>query len=174
MLFARVLRSQLFQLRKCSQQVKACPPEVTILGKTYQTDEWTNLTPRILSLIGKRLYETPSNPLQLISAGIHDHFSNFDVFQFPSPVVSVHDNFDSLLIPKDHVSRGKSDTYYVNSKHLLRCHSSAHQNHCLRAGSRAFICIADVFRRDAIDSTHYPVFHQCEGFKIIDHYNLRF
>lgn len=172
MLFFRVLRFQSFQVRNCSQQVRTYPPEITIFGKTYQTDEWTNVTPRILSLIGKRLYDTPSNPLQLISGGICDHFSNFDIFEFPSPVVSVHDNFDSLLIPKDHVSRGKSDTYYVNSNHLLRCHSSAHQNHCLQSGSRNFICIADVFRRDAIDSTHYPVFHQCEGFKILNHQNL--
>lgn len=167
MLFSRLSRVSLnFSLRKFSNIVNISPSEVTILGKSYPTDAWTNVTPRILSLVGTKLYETPSNPLQLISAGITEHFSDFDHFQFPSPVVNVYDNFDSLLVPKDHVSRSKSDTYYVNSTHLLRCHSSAHQSHCLQAGSDAFICIADVYRRDAIDSTHYPVFHQCEGFKI--------
>lgn len=159
-------------VRRCASLANNYPAEINILGKTYPTDEWTNLTARILSLVGKKLFKTPSNPLQLISAGISDHFSDFDLFEYPSPVVTVRDNFDSLLIPKDHISRGRSDTYYVNSKHLLRCHTSAHQSHCLETGSQAFICIADVYRRDAIDSTHYPVFHQCEGFKICDRHSL--
>lgn len=166
-LFPRLSPKRLLPLRRCHSLVDTRPKDVSICGKTYLTDDWTNVTPRILSLIGKRLYDTPHNPLQLISAGLTEHFSDsFDQFEYPSPVVTVEDNFDSLLIPKDHISRGKSDTYYVNSKHLLRCHTSAHQNHCLQAGSEAFICVADVYRRDAIDSTHYPVFHQCEGFKI--------
>lgn len=51
---------------------------------------------------------------------------------------------------------------------VLRCHTSAHQTEFLRAGTRAFLCTGDVYRRDSIDSTHYPVFHQTEGVRVFD------
>lgn len=149
---------------------------IEILGKQYTLDGFTNITPKILSLIGRRLPERQDNPLSLISDRIRHFFqghasdgSGYDEFHYESPVVTLEDNFDSLLIPKNHVSRGKSDTYYVNSQHLLRSHSSAHQTHCLRRGSKAFISIADCYRRDEIDRTHFPVFHQCEVFKLYNH-----
>ena len=36
----------------------------------------------------------------------------------------------------------------------------------MRAGHRAFLCTGDVYRRDTIDATHYPVFHQMEGVRV--------
>lgn len=113
------------------------------------------------------MYRDAGNPIGLVTQTIHSHFSGFDVLDYPSPVVTVEDNFDSLLIPKDHVSRSKHDTYYVNKDLLLRCHTSAHQGHGLKGGSKKFVCVADVYRRDAIDSTHFPAFHQCEVLKLM-------
>ncbi|EKX42167.1 hypothetical protein GUITHDRAFT_74102, partial [Guillardia theta CCMP2712] len=75
--------------------------------------------------------------------------------------------FDDLLIPKDHVSRRPSDTYYLDQDRLLRTHTSAHQTELLRGGSRKFLCTGDVYRRDEIDASHYPAFHQMEGVKIL-------
>ena len=46
---------------------------------------------------------------------------------------------------------------------VLRCHTSAHQAETLRKGQRAFLITGDVYRRDSIDQSHYPVFHQMEG-----------
>jgi phenylalanyl-tRNA synthetase alpha chain len=40
------------------------------------------------------------------------------------------------------------------------------QGEMLRAGNRAFLVTGDVYRRDSIDSTHYPVFHQMEGVRV--------
>lgn len=108
----------------------------------------------------------PKNPIGLMSHAIRDHFNDMHHLTYPSPVVTIDDNFDSLLVPKDHVSRSKHDTYYLNKDLLLRCHTSAHQGHGLTRPSRQFVCVADVYRRDAIDATHYPVFHQCEIFKL--------
>lgn len=65
-----------------------------------------------------------------------------------------------MLVPADHVSRSLNDTYYVDSQTVLRCHTSAHQAELLREGHRRFLVTGDVYRRDSIDSTHYPVFHQ--------------
>jgi phenylalanyl-tRNA synthetase alpha chain len=141
---------------------------VIVHGKEYQRDEWTNVTPKIISFCNRLLYKDKSNPIGLISAGIQEFFHDYDHFSYPDPVVTPEDNFDSLLIPKDHVSRSKSDTYYLNKDFLLRCHTSCHQGHCLKKGSRSFISIADVYRRDAVDRTHHPVFHQCEGLKLFE------
>lgn len=138
------------------------PTSIKIASTSYPTDEWTNVTPKIVSLTERKLHLREQHPLGLLSRGIRDHFSSFKSFTFNSPVVSLEENFDSLLIPPDHVSRSKSDTYYVNKQLLLRSHTSAHQKACLDAGARKFICIADVYRRDVIDSTHFPAFHQCE------------
>lgn len=69
-------------------------------------------------------------------------------------------NFDDVLVPSDHVSRSYNDTYYVDDQTVLRCHTSAHQAELLRDGRTHFLVTGDVYRRDSIDSTHYPVFHQ--------------
>lgn len=36
----------------------------------------------------------------------------------------------------------------------------------MRRGYDAFLCSGDVYRRDEIDASHYPVFHQMEGVRI--------
>jgi phenylalanyl-tRNA synthetase alpha chain len=36
----------------------------------------------------------------------------------------------------------------------------------MSAGNTAFLCSGDVYRRDEIDSSHYPVFHQMEGVRV--------
>jgi len=83
-----------------------------------------------------------------------------------SPVVSVSQNFDELLTPVDHVSRRPSDTFYLSDTSLLRCHMTAYQTTLLRKGQRAFLMVGDVYRRDTVDATHSPVFHQLDGVRV--------
>ena len=71
--------------------------------------------------------------------------------------------FSLLLVPADHVSRSANDTYYVTKGSVLRCHTSAHQLELLKHGHKRFLVTGDVYRRDTIDATHFPVFHQVEG-----------
>lgn len=150
---------------------------VTIGNNFYSRDSWTNVTPRILSKVGCNLHNKQGHPLNLIRQKIQNHFYNpqflnrhgtplFAVFDSISPVVNSHQNFDSLLVPKDHVSRSKSDTYYINSQYLLRSHTSAHQEELVKMGFDAFLVVGDVYRRDEIDASHYPVFHQVEGMRL--------
>jgi phenylalanyl-tRNA synthetase alpha chain len=87
----------------------------------------------------------------------------FTVCERENRVVSCYENFDSLLTPENHISRSPSDTYYVNKDYVLRGHTSAHQHALIRTGLDAFLCVGDVYRRDEIDRTHYPCFHQIEG-----------
>lgn len=96
----------------------------------------------------------------------------FSVYDRLSPVVSVAQNFDSLLIPARHPSRARSDCYYINKNTLLRAHTTAHQSDLIKAGLDNFIVIGEVYRRDEIDSTHYPVFHQVGSYYHIRSYVL--
>uniref|UniRef100_A0A914RG33 Phenylalanyl-tRNA synthetase domain-containing protein n=1 Tax=Parascaris equorum TaxID=6256 RepID=A0A914RG33_PAREQ len=71
-----------------------------------------------------------------------------------------------LLTPVDHISRRPTDTYYVNKDYCLRAHTSAHQHHLIKQGVDSFLVIGDVYRRDEINRTHYPSFHQIEGVQL--------
>jgi len=138
-------------------------------------DEMTNVTDRVLSKMGKNLHTMDKHPLNTIKKRIEGHFVKytaaqnkplFKLFDSFSPVVTVKQNFDDLLFPPDHAGRSSTDTYYLNKSTLLRTHTSAHQAELMRNGERSFLVTGDVYRRDAIDSTHYPVFHQMEGVRI--------
>lgn len=52
----------------------------------------------------------------------------------------------------------------------MRTHTSAHQKQYMREYPEitSFLCAGDVYRRDEIDASHYPVFHQCEGVRLFD------
>ncbi|KAJ2662341.1 phenylalanyl-tRNA synthetase alpha subunit, mitochondrial [Coemansia sp. RSA 1200] len=156
--------------------------EVRVMGSLYPADEWTNATPAILEKTGRNLLHKPSHPLAILKDIIFKEFPTFAHYDALSPVVSTFQNFDSLGFAKDHPGRSKTDTYYVNEETLLRTHTSAHQLQLLAAGAQKdagllgqakngdkaarnerFLVAADVYRRDEIDSSHYPVFHQMEG-----------
>jgi phenylalanyl-tRNA synthetase alpha chain len=77
-----------------------------------------------------------------------------------------------VLIPKDHVSRDRKDNYYINEDMLLRAHTSAHQVELLRKEESVFLCCGDVYRRDTMDRSHYPIFHQMEGVRLFSEEEL--
>jgi phenylalanyl-tRNA synthetase alpha chain len=84
-------------------------------------------------------------------------------------------NFDALNFGPDHPARQMQDTFFVDSgekgveSHLvLRTHTSPVQARTLlERGVPVYIaCPGKVFRTDALDATHTPVFHQVEGLAI--------
>lgn len=136
----------------------------------------TSITPNIISHVGRNLHQVPKHPLSIIKQRIVHHFHKtytsrtgnavFAHFDDVSPIVSCEQNFDSLLVASDHVTRSNKDNYYINSETVLRAHTSAHQRDFIRMGFDRFLVSGDVYRRDAIDSSHYPVFHQMEGVRL--------
>lgn len=90
----------------------------------------------------------------------------FEIHDSFSPIVHVKNCFDDLRVPFSHVSRQPSDTYYATDQLVLRTHTSAHQTDLISQNVNAFLCSGDVYRRDEIDSSHYPVFHQMEGVRL--------
>jgi phenylalanyl-tRNA synthetase alpha chain len=146
-----------------TQQTKVC---------NFEVDSMTNVPKSILSKTKVGLHNLPASPLCILKEKIINWFDKcesgiYRQVSHQSPIVSIKENFDDLLIPKDHISRSASDTYYVNSKHVLRTHTSAHQSSLLASKSAiGYLVTADVYRRDEIDATHYPVFHQMEGIRL--------
>ena len=166
--------------RSSSGSIQPNTSNIVIQGQTYIPDEVTNVTPRILNKLNSCLHTRSRHPLNLIARRIQNHFYTsypqvrpssgrspmFAVFDNISPIVSLYENFDSLLTPADHPSRRIGDSYYINNEYMLRAHTSAHQEKLIGSGLDAFLVIGDVYRRDEIDSTHYPVFHQVEGVRL--------
>ena len=132
--------------------------------------------------MGKNLHHIPNHPLKILKSKIHEFMyasyrrhGNSPIFTMVDnipPVVTIEQNFDSLLVPKNHVSRSKNDNYYINSNYMLRAHTSAHQVDLMRTGLDAFLVTGDVYRRDEIDKNHYPAFHQVEGVRLFTKYEL--
>ncbi|XP_041824794.1 phenylalanine--tRNA ligase, mitochondrial [Melanotaenia boesemani] len=155
---------------------------VDVLGHSFPRDDFTNVTPKILDKVGRNLHNQMHHPLWLIKERIKAHFYStytgrwgnplFSVHDNLSPVVTVEQNFDSLLIPPGHPSRKRGDNYYLNRKTMLRAHTSAHQTELVRSGLDAFLLAGDVYRRDQIDASHFPVFHQMEGVRLFSNHEL--
>ncbi|XP_069687700.1 probable phenylalanine--tRNA ligase, mitochondrial isoform X1 [Periplaneta americana] len=155
---------------------------VLINGREFQRDKWTNVTPKILSHLGRNLHLQKCHPLSLLKQRIVNLFYKkfvgrtgnpiFSVYDNLDPVVTVAQNFDSLLIPQDHPSRLKSDCYYINHDYLLRAHTTAHQSELIGMGLNNFLIAGDVFRRDEIDSSHYPVFHQVDAVRLCSKHDV--
>ena len=51
---------------------------------------------------------------------------------------------------------------------MLRTHTSAHQSTILKGNEMGYIVSGDVYRRDEVDPTHYPIFHQMEGLRLFN------
>lgn len=118
--------------------------------------------------IGRELYQKANHPICIVKDKINDFFSNYELLEFRNPMVSIGNNFDNLLIPKEHPGRKESDTFYSGNKnYVLRTHTTAHQTELLKKGLTKFIVTGDVYRRDTIDASHFPVFHQVEGVNIL-------
>ena len=147
------------------------PSSINILDGTYATDDTTNITPSIISKLPERLYSRPGHPIHILKSLIESHFNQrgaLNAFHCPSadnfsPLVTPKQNFDDLSFPPDHPGRSLQDSYYVNRNLLLRTHTSAHEVKLFASGHRNWLFSADVYRRDEIDASHYPVFHQMEG-----------
>lgn len=173
-----------YKRHSCRSLGSAGEGMLNLFGKSYEKDlKYFNLTASIISKVvgAKKPMDAEDNPIYLVNKKIQSYLkssklSTFKVIPTPqSPVVTTKENFDDLLIPKDHCSRLPNDTYYLNKQYMLRTHTSAHQSMILKSiGSssefqrnfNAYCLSADVYRRDEIDKSHYPVFHQMEGIRL--------
>lgn len=145
---------------------------VNVLGRAFERDSMTNVNESILRRLGNsRLLATPSSPLCQLWQRIQHYFARqapvpFSFHHLEDPVVKVAENFDALLIPPSHPSRSPHDSYYINREWMLRTHMTSHERQLMQRGERRFLLVGDVYRRDEIDATHMPIFHQVEGVRL--------
>src|SRR5487761_23494 len=83
-------------------------------------------------------------------------------------------NFDKLAFPEWHPARSPRDTYFLGANRVLRTETSASQIHAMeeRKPPIYMVSIGRVYRRDAINQTHFPIFHQFEGLAIDRHITM--
>ncbi|NIA22897.1 MAG: phenylalanine--tRNA ligase subunit alpha [Proteobacteria bacterium] len=86
--------------------------------------------------------------------------------EYGPEIESDYYNFEALNIPKHHPSRDMQDTFYIaESDKLLRTHTSPVQIRTMERQKPPIRVIAPgrCYRKDEIDPSHSPVFHQVEG-----------
>jgi phenylalanyl-tRNA synthetase alpha chain len=89
-------------------------------------------------------------------------------------VETVWHNFDALNQPEAHPSRDPADTFYLDTDTLLRPHTSPSQIRAMMEQEPPvyLVSLGRCYRRDAIDPTHTPVFHQVEALAVDRHITL--
>jgi phenylalanyl-tRNA synthetase alpha chain len=83
-------------------------------------------------------------------------------------VETVAYNFDKLAFPPTHPARSPRATFFFDDTQVLRTETSPSQIHAFEEASPPIymVSLGRTYRRDAIDATHYPIFHQFEGLAV--------
>src|SRR5512133_618526 len=83
-------------------------------------------------------------------------------------VETVEYNFDKLAFEPTHPTRSPRQTLFLDAQRVLRTETSPSQIHVLEEKPPPIylVSIGRVYRRDTIDATHYPIFHQFEGLAV--------
>ncbi len=121
-----------------------------------------------VTLPGRRSWTGHRHPLSQLMEEVVEifHGLGFTVAEGPDCETEWH-NFEALNTPRDHPSWNQQDTFYLKrpADRLLRTHTSPVQIRVLESQKPPVRIIAPgrCYRRDAIDASHMPVFHQCEG-----------
>ncbi len=119
-----------------------------------------------VTLPGKTEALGHKHPLSIVLDEVKEIFlgMGFDVAEGPE-VEWDHYNFEALNIPKDHPARDTQDTFYITENMLLRTQTSPVQIRVMEKKEPPIRIIAPgrVYRSDAVDATHSPLFHQIEG-----------
>jgi phenylalanyl-tRNA synthetase alpha chain len=127
-----------------------------------------------LTMPGRRPLRGAPNPLRHSTRQLEDAFigMGYRIAEGPEVEDDWH-NFEALNHPPDHPARSLMDTYYVEGPRgpesaLLRTHTSPVQVRVMETQKPPIyiVCPGRVYRRDAADATHAPVFHQLEGLAV--------
>ncbi len=106
------------------------------------------------------------HPLVMVQKEVENIFigMGFTIGEGPD-IESDYYNFEALNLPPDHPARDTQDTFYISDNILLRTQTSSVQIRTMEKEKPPIKMISPgrVYRSDALDATHSPVFHQIEG-----------
>ena len=109
------------------------------------------------------------HPLQIVEEEVKEIFLGMGFSVADGPEVEYdYYNFEALNLPPDHPARDTQDTFYITDNILLRTQTSSVQVHVMETQKPPIRVISPgrVYRSDAVDATHSPLFHQIEGLVI--------
>lgn len=116
--------------------------------------------PGTIRPIGKK------HPLTIVFDELKDIFlgMGYEIAEGPEVELDYY-SFEALNIPRNHPARDTQDTFYITENVVLRPHTSPVQIRHMQSHKPPIriICPGRVYRSDAVDATHSPVFHQLEG-----------
>ena len=124
-----------------------------------------------VTIPGKEVKIGHKHPMYLALDEIKDIFvgMGFTVLDGPEVELATY-NFDKLNAEEGHPSRDWSDTFYFDedSRVMLRSQTSPMQVRAMETMELPIRIIAPgrVYRKDEVDATHSPMFHQVEGMVI--------
>ncbi|NSW90871.1 MAG: phenylalanine--tRNA ligase subunit alpha [Firmicutes bacterium] len=119
-----------------------------------------------VTIPGKRRKLGSKHPLSIVMDEIKDVFigMGYEIAEGPEVEFDYY-NFEALNTPPGHPARDVQDTFYINENILLRTQTSPVQVRVMEKQKPPIkiICPGRVYRSDAVDATHSPIFHQVEG-----------
>ena len=124
-----------------------------------------------VTLPGKDIRMGHKHPMYNVLDQLKDIFigMGFEILDGPEVELAEY-NFTKLNIDEGHPSRDWTDTFYFteDGKILLRTQTSPMQIHAMETRQPPIRIIAPgrVYRKDEVDATHSPMFHQIEGMVI--------
>lgn len=143
---------------KRNELLKAAQQEMKLKAETID-----------VTLPGTKVEVGHKHPLSIVLDEVKEIFlgMGFEVVGGPEVEWDYY-NFEALNIPKDHPARDTQDTFYITENMLLRTQTSGVQIRTMENKKPPIRMIAPgrVFRSDAVDATHSPLFHQIEGMAI--------
>ena len=124
-----------------------------------------------VTIPGKAVSLGHKHPMSIALDEIKEIFIGMGFTVLDGPEVELAElNFDRLNAEEGHPSRDWSDTFYFDedSRVMLRSQTSPMQVRAMETRSLPIRIIAPgrVYRKDEVDATHSPMFHQVEGMVI--------
>ena len=121
-----------------------------------------------VTIPGKKVELGHKHPMYTALDEFKEIFINMGFEIFDGPEIEQEDyNFTKLNTPADHPAREWSDTFYLteDSSILLRTQTSPMQIRAMEEHGVPIRMISPgrVYRKDEVDATHSPMFHQIEG-----------
>ncbi|MGN0585916.1 MAG: phenylalanine--tRNA ligase subunit alpha [Oscillospiraceae bacterium] len=142
-------RMQALKTELAAKKLEAETLDVTMPGKKEEVGKLHPLTATL-------------NDIKEIFLGM-----GFEIAEGPE-VETDHYCFEALNMPKHHPARDTQDTFYISDNVLLRTQTSSVQIRTMEKQKPPIRIISPgrVYRSDAVDATHSPLFHQIEGLVI--------
>ena len=156
-------------VNEVKSEVEARIEEIAVSIKEKEKNEKLASEVIDISMPGKKNIVGKRHPLDLTLESMKDIFISMGFTIEEGPEVELdYYNFEALNIPKNHPARSEQDTFYINDNLVLRTQTSPVQIRVMenQAPPIKMIGPGKVYRSDAVDATHSPIFYQMEGLVI--------